>query len=379
MERLGTSWFGAIVEYEGVLVEDTAEFHQKAWLAVADEFGLPKPLGHLFRRIKGVRNEQVGAPAPAPARSKPIAAPRARRRRAAARRGSPPRRPTQVVSSIFNWTRNPATATKIARRKEEVYEELLGGLSPAAFPDSKAFLDTLKRNKVGARARRAWGLWASGPRRGAQGSGRGGLLHGAAGARTAGAAVGGCRAGRRPTRGRPQPSCRVRARRRPPAPQIPVALSCALPEPKVRAGLQQHGLTGYMDAVITAEDSGAPEVRAPLPPACLPLRACCRGGRCPPLRGTCAASTRPLARCPAPRERLCACAPPPRNRPRLHLHLRRHTQCAMLTLVPWCCHPSPRRWSTTTCTRRARYSGPTCAAWWWVTLTSLWRRRASWA
>jgi hypothetical protein len=61
MERLGTGWFGAIVEYEGVLVEDTAEYHQKAWLAVADEFGLPRPLGHLFRRIKGVRNELVRA------------------------------------------------------------------------------------------------------------------------------------------------------------------------------------------------------------------------------------------------------------------------------------------------------------------------------
>ena len=60
MERLGTGWFGAIVEYEGVLVEDTGEYHNKAWLAVADEFGLPRPLGHLFRRIKGVRDELVG-------------------------------------------------------------------------------------------------------------------------------------------------------------------------------------------------------------------------------------------------------------------------------------------------------------------------------
>ncbi len=41
-----------------------------------------------------------------------------------------------------------------------------------------------------------------------------------------------------------------------------MALACALPETKVRAGLQHLGLTNYMDAVVTAEDSGAPEVSA---------------------------------------------------------------------------------------------------------------------
>lgn len=48
-ERLSTAWFGVILEYEGVLFEDTHEAHQQAWLAVAEEFGFTRPLGHLFR------------------------------------------------------------------------------------------------------------------------------------------------------------------------------------------------------------------------------------------------------------------------------------------------------------------------------------------
>lgn len=57
MERLGTSWFGVIVEFEGVLVEDTSEWHTQAWIHVAQEMGLPRPLGSAMGRTKGVRNE----------------------------------------------------------------------------------------------------------------------------------------------------------------------------------------------------------------------------------------------------------------------------------------------------------------------------------
>lgn len=48
-ERMNTGWFGVIMEYEGVLVEDTYEAQQSAWLKVAQELGYPRPLGHLFR------------------------------------------------------------------------------------------------------------------------------------------------------------------------------------------------------------------------------------------------------------------------------------------------------------------------------------------
>lgn len=41
---------------------------------------------------------------------------------------------------------------------------------------------------------------------------------------------------------------------------IPVALACALPEARVRDSLQRNNLTEFFDAIVTAEDSGAPEV-----------------------------------------------------------------------------------------------------------------------
>jgi len=37
------------VQYEGILVQDTYEAHAEAWRRVAQEFDLPRPLGHTFR------------------------------------------------------------------------------------------------------------------------------------------------------------------------------------------------------------------------------------------------------------------------------------------------------------------------------------------
>lgn len=36
-------------QYEGVLVQDTYEAHAEAWRRVAQEFDLPRPLGHTYR------------------------------------------------------------------------------------------------------------------------------------------------------------------------------------------------------------------------------------------------------------------------------------------------------------------------------------------
>lgn len=111
MERLSTGWFGVVVDFEGVIVEDTSEWHKQAWLQVASEMGLNKPLGHLLGRIKGVRNEMV-------------------------------------VSNVFNWTHNPPVARKISARKEEIYEDMLRGVTPAEVPGTRLFLETLHRNKI---------------------------------------------------------------------------------------------------------------------------------------------------------------------------------------------------------------------------------------
>ena len=58
-ERLSTGWFGVICSFDGVLVEDTHHAHARAWLQVAEEMNLPRPLGQTLNRIKGARDEVV--------------------------------------------------------------------------------------------------------------------------------------------------------------------------------------------------------------------------------------------------------------------------------------------------------------------------------
>lgn len=58
-ERLSTGWFGVICSFDGVLVEDTQHAHARAWLQVAEEMNLPRPLGQTLNRIKGARDEVV--------------------------------------------------------------------------------------------------------------------------------------------------------------------------------------------------------------------------------------------------------------------------------------------------------------------------------
>lgn len=111
MERLGTGWFGVIMEHDGVLFQDTWELHTQAWLRVAQEMGHPRPLGHLFRRVKGLRDDVV-------------------------------------VTTVFNWTQNSSVAKKIAARKAEVYEEMLGGRQPPAMLEARPFLETIRRYNI---------------------------------------------------------------------------------------------------------------------------------------------------------------------------------------------------------------------------------------
>ena len=111
MERLSTGWFGVILEYEGILVQETFSSNVESWLKVADESGYKRPLGQTLNRIKGVRDDQV-------------------------------------ASSIFKWTQNPGVAHKIAVRKREVYDELVGDTHPVEVPGARPFLETLKRYNV---------------------------------------------------------------------------------------------------------------------------------------------------------------------------------------------------------------------------------------
>jgi beta-phosphoglucomutase-like phosphatase (HAD superfamily) len=96
-----------ITEFDGVLVDSTEAANIQAWLQVAEEMKLPRPLGQVLRRIQGARDEVV-------------------------------------IMQLFHWTRNPAQAAKIAKRKEEIYDSIMNGVQPAEVSGSRSFLDTLR-------------------------------------------------------------------------------------------------------------------------------------------------------------------------------------------------------------------------------------------
>ncbi|KAG1672512.1 hypothetical protein FOA52_002821 [Chlamydomonas sp. UWO 241] len=112
MERLGTGWFGVLVEHDGVLFQDSTEAHTEAWLQVAKELGYQRPLGHLFRRVKGLRDDVV-------------------------------------VTAVFNWTQNPSVARTIADLKVQKYAALTADRNPQpVMLEAGPFLRTLKTYNI---------------------------------------------------------------------------------------------------------------------------------------------------------------------------------------------------------------------------------------
>ena len=57
---MGTGWLAVIMEYEGLVVEDYADLHQRAWESLAVEESKSLPPGWMLRRAEGMKNEQVG-------------------------------------------------------------------------------------------------------------------------------------------------------------------------------------------------------------------------------------------------------------------------------------------------------------------------------
>ena len=60
---MGTGWLAVIMEYEGLVVEDYSDLHQRAWESLSAEEGKPLPPGWMFKRAEGMKNEQVRNPA----------------------------------------------------------------------------------------------------------------------------------------------------------------------------------------------------------------------------------------------------------------------------------------------------------------------------
>lgn len=88
MERLGTGWFGCIIEMDGVLFQDSSEVQIEAWIRVAHKLNYPRPLYHILKRIRGIRDDII-------------------------------------ISSIFHWTNDLDTIKRIINVKNEIIFPLM--------------------------------------------------------------------------------------------------------------------------------------------------------------------------------------------------------------------------------------------------------------
>lgn len=109
-ERMGCGWFAVVLEWDGVIVEDDASLEQKAWTALAEEEGKPRPLAFVLKKTQGMKNEQA-------------------------------------ISEVLCWTRDPLKLRDLSRRKEEIYETMQGGVYRVR-PGAREFIEVLKKYKI---------------------------------------------------------------------------------------------------------------------------------------------------------------------------------------------------------------------------------------
>lgn len=109
-EHMGCGWLGVIMEWEGVIVEDDPRIENRAWLALAEEEGKRSPATFILQRVEGMKNEHA-------------------------------------ISEVLCWSRDPINVRRLASRKEELYQEMQGGLCQLR-PGSQEFLVTLKKHKI---------------------------------------------------------------------------------------------------------------------------------------------------------------------------------------------------------------------------------------
>ena len=104
LERLGTGWLGAVFDWEGVLVEDKGEAHQKAWLVLAEEESKRLPTKWELARADGMKAEQV-------------------------------------ISEVFCWARDPAEVRRLAVRKHRLVDALALAHERDTEPDLAAIAE----------------------------------------------------------------------------------------------------------------------------------------------------------------------------------------------------------------------------------------------
>ncbi|KAJ9147919.1 hypothetical protein P3X46_030033 [Hevea brasiliensis] len=109
-EMMGCGWLGAILEWEGVIIEDNPDLDKQAWLALSQEEGKSPPPAFILRRLEGMKNEQA-------------------------------------ISEVLCWSRDPAELRRMATRKEEIYQALQGGIYRLRS-GSKEFVNVLMHYKI---------------------------------------------------------------------------------------------------------------------------------------------------------------------------------------------------------------------------------------
>ncbi|KAG0572762.1 hypothetical protein KC19_VG122800 [Ceratodon purpureus] len=108
--RLGCGWFAVVMEWEGVIVEDDSFLERKAWTVLAEEESKRPPPAYMLGRAEGMKNEQA-------------------------------------ISEVFCWSRDYRQMKRLAIRKEELYEEMQGGVYRLR-PGSKDFVETLRMHRI---------------------------------------------------------------------------------------------------------------------------------------------------------------------------------------------------------------------------------------
>eukprot|EP00210_Caulerpa_lentillifera_P005186 g4957.t1 len=111
LERMGTGWFGVILDFEGVVVQNAVSSHIQAWLKLAEEESKPRPLQSSLIRAAPMKAEQA-------------------------------------ISEVFCWGRAPHYVQKLARRKDQIFHELMKDVIPTARDGLYRYLETLKQHNI---------------------------------------------------------------------------------------------------------------------------------------------------------------------------------------------------------------------------------------
>jgi hypothetical protein len=107
---MGCRWLGVILEWEGVIVNDDAELERKSWTALAEEEGRSPPPMFMLKRAEGMKNKHA-------------------------------------LQEVLCWSWDCLQVRHMAKRKEELYEEMQGGMY-RLLPGSLELIENIKKYDI---------------------------------------------------------------------------------------------------------------------------------------------------------------------------------------------------------------------------------------